>query len=329
MQSSERIILVDESDREIGTAEKLDAHRQGLRHRAFSVIVWDEEGRQLLQRRAAGKYHSGGLWANACCGHPRLGEAVEAAARRRLQEELGFSAALEWLGLVAYRAEVGEGLIEDEIVHIFRARYAGAVAPNPEEVEEYRWSTLDEIRADAAAAPQRYGAWFLRYVVEEWPLALAPPDKEKTLMTGKASGPNESTEALERIVDEFKADSGTIHLLGKDGLLHLKAATAGMPESVMAMIRAIPVGKGMAGLAVERGVPVDACNIQTDTSGDVRPEAKATGMAGSIVVPIFDGQKVVGALGIANRSERTFDETEIAQLIEAGRQIAASRLRTG
>lgn len=130
---------------------------------------------------------------------------------------------------------------------------------------------------------------------------------------------------LARIVNDFAADSGTIHFVGDDGMLHLGAASAGMPEQVLAIIRTIPVGKGMAGLAVERAQPVDACNIQTDTSGDVRPGAKATGLAGSIVVPIFDGEKVVGALGIANRSERTFTDAEIGQLLDEGRKLAALR----
>lgn len=129
--------------------------------------------------------------------------------------------------------------------------------------------------------------------------------------------------ALARIVSDFVADSGTIHFMGEDGMLHLAAATPGMPETVLAIIRTIPVGKGMAGLAVERAEPVNACNIQTDSSGDVRPGAKATGLAGSIVVPIFDGQAVVGALGVANRSERTFAAHEIERLMDEGRQLAA------
>jgi GAF domain-containing protein len=130
---------------------------------------------------------------------------------------------------------------------------------------------------------------------------------------------------LSRIVDEFAADSGTVHFLGRDGLLHLAAASPGIPDTVLAVIRAIPVGKGMAGLAVERAQPVTACNIQTDASGDVRPGARATGLAGSIVVPIFDGDEVVGALGVANRSERTFSDDEVARLIEEGRQLAVQR----
>lgn len=128
---------------------------------------------------------------------------------------------------------------------------------------------------------------------------------------------------LDAIVAGIGADSGTLHFLGADGQLHLAAATAGMPEPVLRTIATIPVGKGMAGLAVERRRPVDACNIQTDSSGDVRPGARATQMAGAIVVPVFDGDTVVGALGVANRAERRFSDEEIAGLLEAGRGLAS------
>ena len=129
-------------------------------------------------------------------------------------------------------------------------------------------------------------------------------------------------EALSRILQHFSADSGTIHLLGGDGDLHLRAASRGIPAVVIDTVRRVPIGKGMAGLAVERRQPVDACNIQTDTSGDVRPGAKATGLQGSVVVPILRGEAAVGALGIANRHERTFSDTEIALLLQAGRTLA-------
>jgi L-methionine (R)-S-oxide reductase len=130
------------------------------------------------------------------------------------------------------------------------------------------------------------------------------------------------SEALELTIAHFRADSGTIHMLEADGLLHLKAASKGLPEAVLAIVRTVPVGKGMAGLAVERAAPVGACNIQTDGSGDVRPGARATGLEGAVVVPIFDGEKAAGALGIANRSERSFSGEETALLIEVGRTIA-------
>ena len=139
-----------------------------------------------------------------------------------------------------------------------------------------------------------------------------------------SASPNDS-EALAHVVEHFAADSGTLHFLAADGLLHLAACSSGMPEAVMEKIRVIPVGKGMAGLAVERGAPVDACNIQTDTSGDVRPGARSTGLAGAIVVPIFSGDDVVGTLGIANRAERTFSDGEIKELVELGRAFVGRR----
>lgn len=133
-------------------------------------------------------------------------------------------------------------------------------------------------------------------------------------------------EALAHIIAHFGADSGTVHFIGADGHLHLAAVSAGIPASVRETIETIPVGKGMAGLAVERRAPVDACNIQTDSSGDVRPGARSTGLAGAIVVPIFRGAEVVvGALGIANRSQRRFSTDEIAALIDAGRALDARR----
>jgi signal transduction protein with GAF and PtsI domain len=134
--------------------------------------------------------------------------------------------------------------------------------------------------------------------------------------------PEQYQALLDDTIRRFGAESGTLHLLESDGLLHLKAASAGMPEQVLQIIRRIPVGKGMAGLAVERKQAVTACNIQTDSSGDVRPGAKLTGMEGAIVVPVLKGEEAVGALGIANRSERTFTEAETAELIAIGRRLA-------
>jgi L-methionine (R)-S-oxide reductase len=128
--------------------------------------------------------------------------------------------------------------------------------------------------------------------------------------------------ALERILKALDADSGTIHLLEGDGLLHLKAASAGIPADVRETVRTIPIGKGMAGLAVERRQPVNVCNIETDTSGDVRPGAKLTGLQGSIVVPILRGDEAIGALGVANGRERMFTDEEAALLIEVGRRLA-------
>jgi signal transduction protein with GAF and PtsI domain len=132
-------------------------------------------------------------------------------------------------------------------------------------------------------------------------------------------------DALGRILLEMSADSGTIHVLGDDGVLHLKAASAGIPQVVLDTIKDVPVGKGMAGLAVERRQPVNACNIQTDATGDVRPGARATGLQGSVVVPLMRGEDAVGALGVANRRERTFTEAEEKRLVEIGRVLARYR----
>lgn len=139
--------------------------------------------------------------------------------------------------------------------------------------------------------------------------------------------PNEDpwAAALVKILAHFKADSGTIHLTGQDGQLHLQTATAGIPPVVLEKVRIVPIGKGMAGLAAERRQPVNICNIQTDTSGDVRPGAKATGLEGAIAVPMLSGDGVAGVLGVANRNERTFTEDEIASLLAVGRVLASWR----
>jgi GAF domain-containing protein len=139
-------------------------------------------------------------------------------------------------------------------------------------------------------------------------------------------GPDGLTRALELALSATETESGTIHLLERDGLLHLAAASAGIPLVVLEKVRVIPVGKGMAGLAVERAAPVTACNLQTDASGDVRPGARATGLAGSIVVPILLDGAVRGALGVANVRERSFSPEETELLLAIGRGIArASR----
>ena len=169
----EEVVLVDSEDNEIGVAEKLEAHRQGNLHRAFSVMVWDSKGRLLLQRRQIEKYHSAGLWTNSCCGHPRPGEGSGEAAARRLNEEMRVICRLAPIGTFTYRAEL-DGLIEHEFVHIFRGRYDGVIAPDPVECDGYSWSTPDVIRRQIAAVPQCFSAWFKKYVEAGWP--IAPPD---------------------------------------------------------------------------------------------------------------------------------------------------------
>jgi isopentenyl-diphosphate delta-isomerase len=162
---SEQVILVDEHDRELGAGEKLEAHRAGALHRAFSVFVFDAAGRLLLQKRARAKYHSGGLWSNTCCGHPRPGEATPAAARRRLMEEMNFDCELREAFGFLYRAELDGGLVEHEYDHVFVGRFEGEPAPDAAEVEDWRWLTLDALREDLRRSPDNYSYW-LRLALE-------------------------------------------------------------------------------------------------------------------------------------------------------------------
>jgi len=129
-------------------------------------------------------------------------------------------------------------------------------------------------------------------------------------------------QSLRTILTHFGAQIGTIHKLGPDGMLHMCAHTPGIPEQVLAVTRVIPVGKGIAGLAVQRKAPVNMCNLQQDKSGDARPGAAATGAMGSLCVPMMVGDQAVGALGIASLGERTFTDAEVAQLLEAGKILA-------
>lgn len=165
MGVSEQVILVDEQDRELGASDKLRAHVEGALHRAFSVFVFDRAGRLLLQRRAREKYHSGGLWSNTCCGHPRPGEQTGAAARRRLREEMNFDCELrEAFGFI-YRAELDNDLVEHEYDHVLVGEFAGYPTPDPSEVEEWKWMGMDELRRELREEPSRYSYW-LKTVVE-------------------------------------------------------------------------------------------------------------------------------------------------------------------
>lgn len=160
LPASEMVVLVDEADRNVGSAEKLFAHRRGLLHRAFSVFVVNGRGELLLQQRSRGKYHSGGLWSNACCGHPRPGEQTDAAAVRRLYEELGANATLEPAGSFRYRAELEGSLVEHEIDHVFVGRIEGPLEPDPREVCDLRWVSAEALHRELNGEPARFTAWF-------------------------------------------------------------------------------------------------------------------------------------------------------------------------
>jgi len=160
-----RVILVGADDREVGTEEKMRAHREGLRHRAFSVFVFNRAGRLLLQQRAADKYHSGGLWSNTCCSHPRPGESVLEAAHRRVREEMGFDCALHTRFAFIYKAVLAGGVIEHEYDHVLSGRFDGDPLPDSREVDAWRWEAVAVIRQDIVARPEAYAIWF-RFALE-------------------------------------------------------------------------------------------------------------------------------------------------------------------
>jgi isopentenyl-diphosphate delta-isomerase len=174
----ERVILVDPDDEAIGTAAKLEAHTSGALHRAFSVFVMNRRGEILLQRRADGKYHSGGRWSNTCCGHPRPGEETADAAARRLGEEMGFGCDLRWLFAFTYRVEMEDGLWEHEIDHVFLGRHDADPSPDPEEVGEWRWVSPRTLRAEMDRAPDRFTPWLapaLSGLMRRLPADTNPP----------------------------------------------------------------------------------------------------------------------------------------------------------
>ena len=158
----DELILVDEHDNPVGHETKLRAHQNGGKlHRAFSVFIFDAAGRMLVQRRAAGKYHFGGLWTNACCSHPRRGESTPEAARARLRQEFGFDAELREVFTFTYRAtDPTSGLTEHEFDHVFVGRFDGEPRPNPDEIDGWEWVDPAELLADVRARPGRYTPWF-------------------------------------------------------------------------------------------------------------------------------------------------------------------------
>jgi|ERR1041384_1817785 isopentenyl-diphosphate Delta-isomerase len=156
----ERVVLVNEQDDVIGTEDKTKAHIRGVLHRAFSVFVLNTTGQLLLQQRAITKYHSRGLWSNTCCGHPRPGETIEGASRRRLREEMGFDSDLNELFHFVYRTELEDGLIEHEYDHVLLGSFEGTPKPNPNEVAEWKWADLTTLRTDLKAHPEEYTYWF-------------------------------------------------------------------------------------------------------------------------------------------------------------------------
>lgn len=156
----EEVVLVNGDDEVVGVAEKLAAHLSGDLHRAFSIFVFNSAGRLLLQKRAAGKYHSPGLWSNTCCGHPRLGESAEEGARRRLHEEMGFECEVRKVFAFTYYAELDGGLIEHEYDHVFLGHFDGSPDPDPDEAGDWKWADLSALRANIRQNPEQFTYWF-------------------------------------------------------------------------------------------------------------------------------------------------------------------------
>jgi isopentenyl-diphosphate delta-isomerase len=172
----ETVILVDENDQPIGSQEKLAAHLIPQRHRAFSILIFNHRGETLIQRRSMEKYHSPGLWANSCCGHPRPGEDIRDAANRRLREELGFSCPLSPLRTVCYTLKLEKSLWELEYTHIFKGSFEDEINFNREEVSEIQWISPIHLREDVLAHPQQYARWFRLYILKYFESVFATKD---------------------------------------------------------------------------------------------------------------------------------------------------------
>ncbi len=160
MSNIDQVVLVDENDNPIGTMEKLEAHQKGVLHRAFSVFIFNSKGEMLIHQRALGKYHSGGLWTNTCCSHPRPHEDTEAAANRRLSEEMGMQAPLKHSFSFVYKSAFVNNLTEHEFDHVFTGTTDAAPVPNPSEVMDWRYVTLKLLDREIENNPEQFTTWF-------------------------------------------------------------------------------------------------------------------------------------------------------------------------
>ncbi|UTW64857.1 isopentenyl-diphosphate Delta-isomerase [bacterium SCSIO 12643] len=155
----EQVVLVDQEDNQIGLMGKMEAHEKGLLHRAFSIFVFNSKGELLIQQRAHTKYHSAGEWANTCCSHQRDGESTLDAAHRRLQEEMGFDVELNEVFSFTYKKEFGNGLTEHEFDHVIFGQYDDAPVMNPEEVADWKYISIEDLKKDIELEPEKYTIW--------------------------------------------------------------------------------------------------------------------------------------------------------------------------
>jgi isopentenyl-diphosphate Delta-isomerase len=156
----EKVILVDEADTVIGSMDKMEAHRKGVLHRAFSILIFNSKGELLLQKRSTKKYHSGGLWTNACCSHPAPGEPIVEATRKRLQHEMGIDLQPEFAYKFLYEYKLDNGLIEHELDHVFVGKYDGKPDINTDEVEDWKFLSVEDLRREVKEQPDDYTVWF-------------------------------------------------------------------------------------------------------------------------------------------------------------------------
>jgi len=159
-KAREKINLVDAAGNRVGSMERMAVHRAGALHEAFSIFIMNSRGEMMLQKRSRRKYHSAGLWSNACCGHPRPGESVESAASRRLMEEMGVDCELRKLFEFVYRVDFNNGLTEHEYDHVLVGIFDGEPILNSEEVEETRWIEPDALRQEIDSHSEQYTYWF-------------------------------------------------------------------------------------------------------------------------------------------------------------------------
>jgi isopentenyl-diphosphate delta-isomerase len=158
--AEEHVILVNEKDQEIGLMPKLEAHQKAVLHRAFSVFIFNSENELMLQQRASNKYHSPNLWTNTCCSHQRSGESNIQAGTRRLYEEMGFTTSLKEITSFIYKAPFDNGLTEHELDHIMVGYYNEDPVINTDEVEDWKWVKIEDVKQDIRLNPNLYTAWF-------------------------------------------------------------------------------------------------------------------------------------------------------------------------
>lgn len=167
MIKKNEVVLVNENDEVIGTMEKLRAHKEGLLHRAFSVMIFNDAGEMLIHQRAINKYHCGGLWSNTCCSHPQLNETPIDGAKRRLMEEMGISCELKFVDTFIYKVKFDNGLTEHEFDHMFVGRCNDIPNPNPDEVSDWKYVSIEKLKKDIENNPEIFTFWFKEIVKDK------------------------------------------------------------------------------------------------------------------------------------------------------------------